>query len=496
MTFIRIAGSNSQEIGKNFENAIKEYLKKIGYRSTGEPSYTKEGYQLDYQGTLEDTPVIVECKAHEDKIDMNSIAAFFGKYMIDRNKPHEKGIFYSLSPLTDNAKRFYKFVKEKEQNEPNLNIRFEIITVDKLIKNLIDLQEPLLEADFTKAERKFDKLVKDYNIILNYDIFIEDKENHIFLQYLNSSYYWICIVSTIIKGNYFLILDKTAEIPKDHKALADQLISESLLRSKSPLKDVKYLLSEKAEINPDRLLEAIVYCDGNNEWKRVFKKTIELLSKSGNLDILSELLKNPAIRDTVSENDVISKIEDISENLLDGIENWKEEFCDTAQHCSQFINFTFEHYIKINNKDAAVENLKKQIEIQSQILVLDKSRRAECVEKISQYIDTIVKINGETSSNYYISAYDSSNKALKRLNNELETQEVDKDKYIRTFAESDYSAPYIFIELYEYQKKLLEKARDEENASWADKEISELISKINELHAQIARAEIEEPDQE
>lgn len=487
MTFIRIAGSNGQEIGKNFENAIAEYLKKKGYKNTDKPTHSKDGYEVDIRCTHQNTPVTVECKAHERNIDLPSIAAFYGKYTLNRyENTHLQGILFSLSPLTDNAKQFYDSIKE---NEPD--IPFEMVNVDDLIKYLMDIPDnPPLEADYTKAEREFGKLVKEYNIILNYDIFIEDKENNIFLEYLNKSYYWICIVSSLVKGDYFLVLDKTAKIPKDHKELADQLKSESLLT------DVKYLLSEKAELNPERLLWAIVHCEKNNEWKHVFKKTIELLSKSGNLDILSELLKNPAIRDTVSENDVISKIEDISENLLHGIENWKEEFCDTAQHCSQFLNFTFEHYIKINNKDAAVENLKKQIEIHSQILVLDKSRRAECIEKISQYIDTLVKITGENLSNYYRLAYDSSNKALKRLNNDLEKQEADEDTDISKFAESDYSAPYFFIELYEYHKKLLEKARNEENALWADEEISELNKKINDLHAQIERAEIEEPYQE
>ena len=93
-------------------------------------------------------------------------------------------------------------------------------------------------------------------------------------------------------------------------------------------------------------------------------------------------------------------------------------------------------------------------------------------------------------------AYDYTNKALKRLNNVSETQKVDEDKYIRMLAESDYSAPYFFIELYEYQKKLLEKARNEENVSWIKKEILELNENIHDLHAQIVRAEIEEPDQE
>ncbi|VVB93606.1 Restriction endonuclease [uncultured archaeon] len=479
MTFIRIAGLNGQEIGKNFENAIAEYLKKKGYKSTDKPRH-HNGYEVDFRGTHENTPVTVECKAHERNIDLPSIAAFYGKYSLDRYENlHLKGKFFSLSPLTDSAKQFYNSIKK---NEPN--IPFEVVTVDELIKNLVEIPDnPPLDADYTKAEREFEKLIKDYNIILNYGIFIEDKENNIFLEYLNKSYYWICIVSSVVKGNYFLVLDKTAKIPKDHKILADQLrINEDLLI------DVKYLLSEKAELNPDRLLWAIVHCEKNSEWKYVFKKTIELLSKSGNLDILSELLKNPDIRDTVSENDVINKIEDISENLLHGIENWREEFCDTAQHCSQFLNFAFEYYIHKNNKDAAVENLKKQIEIHSQILVLDKSLRAECVEKISQYIDTLVKITGEKLSDYYILAYEYSDKALKILNNDLEKQEASEDKDLSKFAKYD-SAPYFFIELYEHQIKLLENVKDEEHASWATKEILELDAKIDQANK-------EDPDQE
>ncbi len=343
---------------------------------------------------------------------------------------------------------------------------------------MIELPDPPLEANYTKAEREFDKLVKEYNVILNYDIFIEDTENKIFLEYLNGYYYWICIVSSI-KGNRFLILDKTAKIPKDHIGLAEQL-----RKSESLLKDIKYLLSEKVELNPDRLLEAIVYCERNNEWINTFKSTIDLLSKYGYLDILSELFKNPTVRATVSKNDVIRKIENISEGLQNIKENWKDEFPSKAQYCSEFLDFALEYNIT-RNKDSAVENLKALIKIHSKILVFDKGKRSECVDKIAGYVDKLIEINGGKSSIYFESAYNSSKEALDILNSELETEIEDEDRLTSEFAKYDYFDQNNLIEIYECQKNLLEKARDEENALWADKMISELTNKINDLRAQL-----------
>ncbi len=487
MVFIRIAGITGQERGKNFEKAITNYLHKRGYKiNLKEPRRSRSGYEVDFNGTLEKTPVTVECKAHKGKIDVPLIAAFFGKYAIKRRKDNRYiGKFFSLSPLTDDAKNFIESIQESEENIP-----FEVITADELINNLIEVQD--LEADYTKAEREFEKLVKEYNNVLNYNGYIEDKENKIFLEYLNKSYYWICIVSSI-KGNHFLILDKKAEIPKDHKSLADQL-----RETENVLKDVRYLLAEKAELNSEMLLQAIIYCERNNEWKHVFKNTIELLSNKGYVDILSELFENPTVRTTVSKNDIIRKIEDISEKLLYGIENWKEE-CYIAQHCSQLLNFVYEYNIK-NNEDSAVENLKTQIKIQSQILVFDKNKRTDCLEKISEYIDMLTKIDKEKLNKcfYFKFAYNSSKEALNRLDTELKKQmvvryEENEDRYSSEYAASDYYNPDLYlIELYESQIKLLENAKDEENVSWADKEISELTTEINYLRSQIeAEAEPE-----
>lgn len=476
MTFIRIAGSTSQKIGENFEKVIAKYLEKRGYKKTNEPRRSISGDEVDFRGKFGNAPVTVECKAHKSKIDLPLIAAFFGKYTRDRyENQYYQGLFFSLSPLTDSAKQFYKAIKK---NEPD--IPFEIITADDLIKNLTERQDPdpPLEANYAKAEREFDKRVKEYNIILNYDISIVDKENKIFLEYLNESYYWICIVSSI-KGNYFLIVDKKANIPKDHKRLAEQLrTSESLL------KDVKYLLSEKAELSPDKLLEAIVYCEKNNEGINIFKITIDLLSKNGYLDILSELFKNQTVRATVAKNDVIRKIENISEGLQNIKENWKEEFPSNAQCCSELLDFALEYNIT-HNKNSAIENLKELIKIHSKIIVFDKSKRSECLDKISGYIDIMIKINGGKLSNYFESAYNFSKEALDILNSELKTEIEDEDRFTREFAKSDYLDQKDLIEIYECQKKLLEKAGNEENAFRIDKEILELTSKINDLRTQL-----------
>ncbi|MHC1583239.1 MAG: hypothetical protein ACXQTM_01155 [Methanosarcinales archaeon] len=51
--------------------------------------------------------------------------------------------------------------------------------------------------------------------------------------------------------------------------------------------------------------------------------------------------------------------------------------------------------------------------------------------------------------------------------------------------EVDYPDPSLIIELYECQKKLLEKARCEENASYIDEEISKLNNKIEEFRTVI-----------
>ncbi len=468
MTFIRIAGSTSQEKGENFEKAIANYLKMEGFKKTNKSRHSSSGYEVDFRGKIGNIPVTVECKAHKSKIDVPLIAAFFGKYTIDRyENQHYQGIFFSLSSLTDSAKQFYESIKK---NEPD--IPFEIITADNLITNLTELPDPPLEANYTQAEREFDKLVKDYNIILNYDISIVNKENNIFLEYLNDSYYWICIVLSI-KGNYFLILDKKANIPKDHKSLAEQLrISESLLTN------VKYLLSEKVELNSDRLLETIVYCEKNNEWINIFKNTIDILSKNGCLDILSELFKNPTVRVTVSEKEVIRKIENISEDIQNIKANWKEEYPSIARCFSELLDFAFEYNIT-HDKESAVGNLKALIKIHSKNLVFDKSRRAECLDKIFKYIGIIIKIDDGKLSNYFETAYNSSNEALNILNSELMTEIKDKDKFTSKFAKSDYLDPKDLIEIYECQKKLLEKARDEENILLIDKEVSELTNKID-----------------
>ncbi len=477
MTFIRIAGRTGQEKGENFEDAISEYLIKRGYNKTDEPRRSSSGYEVDFKGKHGDTSVTVECKAHKNKIDLPLIAAFFGKYTRDRYEDeHCKGIFFSLSPLTDAAKQFYESIKK---NEPN--IPFEVITAEDLIKNLRELPDtnPPLEADYTTAKREFEKIVEKYNFILNHEVYIENKEENIFLEYLNGSYYWIGIVSSI-KGRYFLILDKRAELPKDHKYLAEQLRETEDL-----LKDVKYLLAEKTELNTERLLEAIVYFERNNEWKYVFKNTIELLSKNGYLDILAELFENQTIRTTVSQNDVVSKIEEIAEKLLHGIENWKEDFPDVARCCVELFNFTFEYNVK-NNEDKAVKNLEELVKIYSKKLVFDTPSRTESLGGISQCIQKLEKINEGKSAKCFEFAYKISKKALEILNSELEpdTWEENRLRLTDETIEADYPDPSL-IELYECQKMLLEKARCEENASYIDEEISKLNNKIEEFRTVI-----------
>jgi|GEM_PF-3556854 len=479
MTFIRIAGRTGHERGTNFEHAITNYLIKKGYKidpkNLSENRYSHSGYEVDFRGKLENTPVIVECKAHKGKIDLPLIAAFYGKYSIERRKnEHCKGIFFSLSPLTDAAKLFYESIQKSEENIP-----FEVITTEGLIENLMNLPDnPPLEADYGKVKREYERIVEEYNLILNYNykVGIEDKENKIFLEYINESYYWICITT----GNYFLILDKKAELPKNHKYLAEQL-----KETENFLKNSNYLLAEKAELNPKRLLEMIIFCERNDEWKYVFKTTIELLSEKGCLDILIELLNNPRIRATVSVSDVIYKIEDVSEKLQRGIKNWREEFSDVAYCCIELLNFALEFNIRIN-KNNAVKNLKDLIKIYSKILVFDKDNKSEHFEKISYYIEKLVELNGEKVTECFDCAYKSSKEALKILNSELKQDVEDKDIFISKFAESDYFDPDLFsIELYEYQIKLLTKAHDEDNDSWIENEISELNNKINELHLQM-----------
>ena len=387
------------------------------------------------------------------------------------------GKFFSLSLLTYSAKHFYESIQELEDNVP-----FEVITAEDLIKNLIGLPDtnPPLEADYTKAEREFERIVKKYNFILNYEIFIEDKENNIFLEYLNESYYWVCIVSSG-KGRYFLILDKRAKPPKDHKYLAEQLRETEKL-----LKDVKYLLAEKAELNPDWLLKVIVYCERNSEWKYVFKNTIELLSKKGYLDIIVELFENNTLRTTVGQRDVIVKVEDIAENLLMGIENWKEDFPNVARCCVELFNFAFEYNIE-NNKNNAVKNLKELMNIYSKKLVFDTPSRTESLERIFKYIQKLEKINEGKSDEYFKVAYNKSKEALEILNNELKPVVGYEDRLI-SIDETD------LIELYECQIKLIEKARCEENAAWVDEERSKLDNKIEELR--IAIESLTEPETE
>ncbi len=99
---------------------------------------------------------------------------------------------------------------------------------------------------------------------------------------------------------------------------------------------------------------------------------------------------------------------------------------------------------------------------------------------------------------YFKFAYNSSKEALNRLDTELKKQmvvryEENEDRYSSEYAASDYYNPDLYlIELYESQIKLLENAKDEENVSWADKEISELTTEINYLRSQIeAEAEPE-----
>jgi len=76
MVYIRIAGANRQEIGKNFERAIKSYLEKKGYVSI-KPRHTESYYELDFIGELEKIPIFVECKAHQNNITLPMLVAFF-----------------------------------------------------------------------------------------------------------------------------------------------------------------------------------------------------------------------------------------------------------------------------------------------------------------------------------------------------------------------------------------------------------------------------------
>ena len=87
MTFIRIAGRTGQEKGKNFEKAITKYLIRKGYEiDPKSTTHSRSGYEVDFEGTLGNTPLTAECKAHKGKIDLPLIAAFYGKYELKRKK--------------------------------------------------------------------------------------------------------------------------------------------------------------------------------------------------------------------------------------------------------------------------------------------------------------------------------------------------------------------------------------------------------------------------
>ncbi len=155
------------------------------------------------------------------------------------------GRFFSLSPLNDYAMNFYKSIQIYEE------ILFKVIASDEIIDELKDAG--YLGANYNEAKKEFEKKIKEYNVLLNKDIYILDKDNSIFLEYLNEAYYWICIVSSI-KDKYFLILDNKAKLPKDHKLLA-----ELLTKTEQFLTDINYLLSEKTELDSDILLQTIIY---------------------------------------------------------------------------------------------------------------------------------------------------------------------------------------------------------------------------------------------
>ncbi|MDP3066920.1 MAG: hypothetical protein Q8N08_09315 [Methanobacteriaceae archaeon] len=85
MVSIRIAGTNANEIGKNFEKAITDFLKEKRYQIDKEdPRRSDSGYEVDFNGKIEGTPVTVECKAQERNINVPLISSFFGKYCLKK----------------------------------------------------------------------------------------------------------------------------------------------------------------------------------------------------------------------------------------------------------------------------------------------------------------------------------------------------------------------------------------------------------------------------
>ncbi|MDP3066921.1 MAG: hypothetical protein Q8N08_09320 [Methanobacteriaceae archaeon] len=391
--------------------------------------------------------------------------------------------------MTDDAMRFYKRIQKNKEE-----IHFIIITADELISDLIDLK--FLEVDSTRVQREFERWIENFNIIINCKFFIEDKENAIFLEYLNGSYYWICIVSSN-SGKYFLILDKNAELPKQHKSLAKQL-----KEAERDLEKIDYLLAEKIELDPNILLKTIATPDNDDEWKYLFMRAIELLNNNGYLDILIELLKTFKFKSS-SEKAVIGKVEEISDKLMYELKNSKEDYLNNARHVSNLLPFVYNYNI-IHNKNCAIENLKKLIKNDSRILVFDKSERSNCFERISKNIDIIKPdTNNSDRSSYFILAYYSTKHALDELNAYLkqEVSEIQNEtkQYTMEISVSDYDEPDPYlIELYQYQKRLLEKAKvtekGTENIALIDKDVSEITKKIYEYQIKLLEKELEKTD--
>lgn len=182
--------------GVLFEKLLSDYLKANGYTIQIRQKYNSLEYDLEGNDKNTNMQVIGEAKAYQTPISGQILAAFVGKILplgLIEKKVH--GLFFSTSPLTPEAKNYYKSIQ-------------------------------IMGVTVHSGEDLFLKILESLNLPSKHQVFQKTKElqyNPLFDFILTTNYGYkkLVIASNLgaMTPSHFLVFDSNLNLIHDEKAL-------------------------------------------------------------------------------------------------------------------------------------------------------------------------------------------------------------------------------------------------------------------------------------
>lgn len=99
--------------GTLFEQLLKEYLEKLGYKVELRKKQNSLEYDIEGTSSVTKRKIIGEAKAHSNSISGEIISSFVGKLLpLGILEKKIDGLFLSTSPLTSEAENYFNSIQQ------------------------------------------------------------------------------------------------------------------------------------------------------------------------------------------------------------------------------------------------------------------------------------------------------------------------------------------------------------------------------------------------